>query len=101
MNVLLISSVTRRRAESCAQKRRAGLRRDVKKRRTGLRRPFEYDSPKDSVMIAYFFFDAFFAPPAAFFAGAFFLAAIRYHRLSCRTGPPGRASGHNLPNRFG
>jgi hypothetical protein len=76
----------------------------MKKREAGLRRPPEYDSPKDSVMNAYFFLDDFLLLPALdFFAEAFalFLAAISNHRLSCRTGPPGRASGHNLPNRFG
>jgi len=41
--------------------------------------------PKDSVMIAYFFLDAFLAPPA-FFAAAFFFAAISAHHLSCLYG---------------
>jgi hypothetical protein len=48
-------------------------------------------------MIAYFFLAAFFA---AFFAG-FFFAAISAHHLSCLTGPPGRASWHNTPDRSG
>lgn len=50
-----------------------------KRREAGLRRPHEYDSPK-LVMIAYFFFADFLAPP--FLAGAFFLAAISAHHLS-------------------
>jgi len=51
-------------------------------------------------MIAYFFLDDFLAPP--FFAGAaFFFAAISAHHLSCRTGPPGRASWHNTPDFSG
>jgi hypothetical protein len=74
------------------------------KREAGLRRPLEYDSPKDSVMIGYFFFDDFLLPPVDFFAEALeppFFEAISAHHLSCRTGPPGRASGHIAPNRFG
>jgi len=50
-------------------------------------------------MIAYFFLDDFLAP--AFFGAAFFFAAISAHHLSCRTGPPGRASWHNTPDRSG
>jgi len=42
-------------------------------------------------MIAYFFFAGFLPP--AFFAAAFFLAAISAHHLSCRPGPHGRALG--------
>jgi hypothetical protein len=52
----------------------------LKRREAGIRRPHEYDSPKELVMIAYFFFADFFAPP--FLAGAFFLAAISAHHLS-------------------
>jgi hypothetical protein len=57
-------------------------------------------------MIAYFFFDDFLLPPLDFFdededLEPPFFEAISAHHLSCRTGPPGRASGHNLPNRFG
>jgi hypothetical protein len=58
--------------------------------------------PKDSVMIAYFFFDDFLLLPPldeAFLAA--FFAAISAHHLSCRTGPPGRASWHNTPDRAG
>jgi hypothetical protein len=77
----------------------------VKRQRAGLRRPVEYDSPKDSVMNGYFFFDDFLLLLLAllFFAEALppFFEAISAHHLSCRTGPPGRASGHIAPNRFG
>jgi len=58
----------------------------------------------NSVMIDYFFFDDFLLlPPLDFFAEALppFFEAISAHHLSCRTGPPGRASGHIAPNRFG
>jgi hypothetical protein len=60
--------------------------------------PPEYDSPKDSVMIAYFFLDDFLALDAFFAGAAFFFAAISAHHLSCLTGPPGRASWHNTPD---
>lgn len=76
----------------------------AERQRAGLRRPVEYDSPKDSVMIGYFFFDDFLLLLALlFFAEALppFFEAISAHHLSCRTGPPGRASGHIAPNRFG
>jgi hypothetical protein len=59
-------------------------------------------------MIAYFFFEDFLLllllPPLDFLdedLEALFLAAIRVHHLSCRTGPPGRASWHNAPDRSG
>jgi hypothetical protein len=59
-------------------------------------------------MIAYFFFDDFLLlPPLDFFDDDDedleppFLAAISAHHLSCRTGPPGRASWHNAPDRSG
>jgi hypothetical protein len=55
-------------------------------------------------MMAYFFFDDFLAPPLDFFEDAFealFFAAISAHHLSCLTGPPGRASWHNAPDRSG
>jgi hypothetical protein len=57
-------------------------------------------------MIAYFFFDDdFLLPPLDFFDEEAleppFLAAISAHHLSCRTGPPGRASWHNAPDRSG
>ncbi|MBV8516008.1 MAG: hypothetical protein JO197_01280 [Acidobacteria bacterium] len=58
-------------------------------------------------MIAYFFFDDFLLllPPLDFFdedlEPPFFEAAISAHHLSCRTGPPGRASWHNAPDRSG
>ncbi|HEX6098628.1 MAG TPA: hypothetical protein VF432_20090 [Thermoanaerobaculia bacterium] len=54
-------------------------------------------------MIAYFFFDDFLLLPPldeAFLLDAFF-AAISAHHLSCRTGPPGRASWHNTPDCAG
>jgi hypothetical protein len=53
-------------------------------------------------MIAYFFLDDFLLP-AAFLDEAFapFFAAISAHHLSCRTGPPGRASWHNVPDLSG
>ena len=64
--------------------------------------------PKDSVMIAYFFFDDFLLlPPLDFFDDEdleeppFLDAAISAHHLSCRTGPPGRASWHNAPDCSG
>jgi hypothetical protein len=55
-------------------------------------------------MIAYFFFDDFLLllPPLDFFdEEPPFFEAISAHHLSCRTGPPGRASGHNAPDRSG
>ncbi|HEX6082953.1 MAG TPA: hypothetical protein VF266_00405 [Thermoanaerobaculia bacterium] len=56
-------------------------------------------------MIAYFFFDDFLLlPPLDFLEEDFellFFAAISAHHLSCRTGPPGRASWHNTPDRSG
>jgi hypothetical protein len=57
-------------------------------------------------MMDYFFFDDFLLPPVDFFdedeaLEPPFFEAISAHHLSCRTGPPGRASGHNTPNRFG
>jgi hypothetical protein len=56
-------------------------------------------------MNGYFFFDEDFLLLLAllFFAEALppFFEAISAHHLSCRTGPPGRASGHIAPNRFG
>jgi hypothetical protein len=56
-------------------------------------------------MIAYFFFDDFLLPPLDFFAEDLeeppFFEAISAHHLSCRTGPPGRASWHNAPDRSG
>jgi hypothetical protein len=57
---------------------------------------------------AYFFFDDDFLlllPPLDFFDEdedlELFFAAISAHHLSCRTGPPGRASGHNAPDFSG
>jgi hypothetical protein len=55
-------------------------------------------------MIAYFFFDDFLLPPLDFFDEDLeppFFEAISAHHLSCRTGPPGRASWHNAPDRSG
>ncbi|HVG25026.1 MAG TPA: hypothetical protein VND45_12775 [Thermoanaerobaculia bacterium] len=58
-------------------------------------------------MIAYFFFDDFLLlPPLDFLLEDEdleppFFAAISAHHLSCRTGPPGRASWHNAPDRSG
>jgi hypothetical protein len=58
-------------------------------------------------MMAYFFFDDFLLllPPLDFFEDedfeALFFAAISAHHLSCLTGPPGRASWHNAPDRSG
>ncbi len=62
-------------------------------------------------MIAYFFFDDDFLllplllPPLDFLEDEDleppFFAAISAHHLSCRTGPPGRASWHNAPDRSG
>jgi hypothetical protein len=56
-------------------------------------------------MIAYFFFDDFLLLPPPLLDEAFleppFFAAISAHHLSCRTGPPGRASWHNTPDRSG
>jgi hypothetical protein len=56
-------------------------------------------------MIAYFFFDDFLLlPPLDFLDEDLeppFFAAISAHHLSCRTGPPGRASWHNSPDRSG
>ena len=50
----------------------------------------------------YFFFDDFLLLLLDFFddedlEAPFFDAAISAHHLSCRTGPPGRASWHNTP----
>jgi hypothetical protein len=53
---------------------------------------------------AYFFFDDFLLPPLDFFAEDLeppFFEAISAHHLSCLTGPPGRASWHNAPDRSG
>jgi hypothetical protein len=57
-------------------------------------------------MIAYFFFDDFLLPPLDFLDEDLeeeppFFEAISAHHLSCRTGPPGRASWHNAPDRSG
>jgi hypothetical protein len=60
-------------------------------------------------MIDYFFFEDFLLPllllPLLDFfdedLALLFFAAISAHHLSCRTGPPGRASGHNTPDRSG
>ena len=56
----------------------------------------------------YFFFEVFLLELAflveAFLVEAFlealFFAAISAHHLSCRTGPPGRASWHHTPEFF-
>jgi hypothetical protein len=67
----------------------------------------QYDSPKRSGDDAYFFFDDFLLPPLDFFdededlLEPPFFEAISAHHLSCRTGPPGRASGHNAPDYSG
>jgi hypothetical protein len=58
---------------------------------------------------AYFFFDDLLLPPLDFFdedededlLEPPFFEAISAHHLSCRTGPPGRASGHNAPDLSG
>jgi hypothetical protein len=76
---------------------------DTKKSEAGKRRPREYDSPKTLLVKGYFFLDDFFAVDffAVDFLEALFFAAISAHHLSCRTGPPGRASWHISPDLAG